>query len=79
MRSKYFKKGSGIGKLKFSENDLKDPDANIVNEHNEKVLSRELKTLIKLNKKNIISNSNKSGLKKKPIDTSILHNVSKKC
>lgn len=75
MKTRYFKKGSGLAKLNFTENDLSDDKANIINTHNEKILSKELKSLIKINKNNISNNTNKSGLKKKPIDTSILHNV----
>lgn len=69
MKTRYFKKGAGI---KITKEDLYDPEANIINNHNENILTKELKTLIKLQKNNISNNIRGSGLKKKPIDTSVL-------
>lgn len=57
-------------------NNFDDSEANKINESNEKILSKELKNIIKNN--NINTNINKSsktsggGLKRRPINTSVL-------
>jgi hypothetical protein len=69
---KYSKKNKASNKfIETLLNNYNEPEADKINQLNEKSLSKELKNIIKNNSNNI-SKSSGSGLKRKPIDTSKL-------
>jgi len=71
MKEYHLKKSKNNTLIESILNNYDEPEADKINQLNEKSLSKELKKLIKNNSNNIVKSSG-SGLKLKPIDTSKL-------